>query len=95
MVWCLFVLHVSSPWYHVSAALPAAGPTVYVLTAVVGVLLRRAVRRYQLQVELMSADPDYADHVAHTVNKWLAVTQFVVYNISVILIFTINTALYG
>jgi hypothetical protein len=56
---------------------------------------RRAVRRYQLQAELMYADPDYADHVAHTVNKWLAVTQFVAYNISVILIFTINTALYG
>ncbi len=43
----------------------------------------------------MSSNPDYADHVAHTVNKWLAVTQFVLYNISFILIFTINTALYA
>jgi hypothetical protein len=42
-----------------------------------------------------SQDADYALFVAHKIDFWSACTLFVLYNVTTILIFTINYAWYG
>jgi len=51
--------------------------------------LKHHWRVFRQQVD---EDPEYADAVAHRWNKWLAITQFLLYNLTVVLIFTIASA---
>ena len=55
--------------------------------------------RWRLRLDVMRAaiadNPEYADHVAHKFNKWCAISMFVMYNSAAILIFSINTVVWG
>ena len=44
---------------------------------------------------MVRTDPHYADKMAHQLNIACAVVQFILYNVSVVLIFVINCRLYA
>lgn len=49
-------------------------------------------RRYDLMLESIWEDPVYADNIAHQLNKWAALVQFLLYNLAVVVIFGVNAA---
>jgi len=55
----------------------------------------RLFRHINLFLEAVHRDDDFADSLAHSLNKWCAILQMVLYNLAAVLIFTVNHHLYG
>ncbi|WIA37302.1 hypothetical protein OEZ86_014240 [Tetradesmus obliquus] len=52
-------------------------------------------QRGRIFLEHVAADEAFADRAGHLTNKWAAIAQLVGYNLGAVLIFGVNTALYG
>lgn len=50
--------------------------------------------RLRLYISALERDATLTDHLSYQLNKWLAISQFIAYNVAVVLIFVINRALY-
>eukprot|EP00775_Hariotina_reticulata_P002927 gene2927-3213_t len=46
-------------------------------------------------MESVHKDDAFADRLAHQANKWCAIIQMLLYNLAAILIFTVNSQLFG
>jgi hypothetical protein len=54
----------------------------------------RRCQALHLFLDSIASDDAFADRVAHVCNKWCAISQLLMYNVAVILIFVVNSKLY-